>query len=46
LTVRGGANVEHASDLNRPEQASTASTCAAATCAKSVSQVSAIAGPD
>ena len=46
LTVRGGANVEHASDLNRPEQASTAPNCTAATCAKSVFQVSALAGPD
>jgi hypothetical protein len=36
LTGRGGANVEHASDLNRPERARTAPNYTAATCVKSV----------
>jgi hypothetical protein len=46
LTGRGGANVEHASALNGPELTRTALNCTAAACAKSVSQVSAFAGPD
>jgi hypothetical protein len=37
LSGRGGANVEHASDLNRPEQVRTAFNCTGAACAESVS---------
>jgi len=36
LTGRGGANVEHTSDLNRRERASAASNCTAVTCMESV----------
>jgi hypothetical protein len=46
LTDGSGANVEHASDLNGPEQARTALNCITATCMKSVSQVSGFVGPD